>query len=54
MDGDSLVGINDFLIVLAEWGKCQDCVTPQACPADLDADCNVGITDLLLVLANWT
>ena len=54
VDGDSLVGINDFLIVLAEWGKCQDCGTPQACPADLDGDCNVGITDLLLVLANWT
>lgn len=51
VDGDAVVDIADFLIVLAEWGSCQDCGN---CPADLDGDCNVGVVDLLIVLANWT
>jgi V8-like Glu-specific endopeptidase len=53
LDDDGIVGINDFLILLAEWGPCdQPC--PPSCPADLDEDCTVGINDFLLVLANWT
>ncbi len=52
IDGDGIVGINDFLALLAAWGPCP--APPQACPADLDGDNVVGITDFLLVLANWT
>ncbi len=53
LDGDGLVGITDFLILLAEWGPC-DAPCPPTCAADLDGDCLVGITDFLLLLANWT
>ena len=53
IDGDGIVGINDFLRLLGEWGVCpKPC--PPSCMADLDDDCNVGINDFLLLLANWT
>jgi len=53
LDDDGIVGINDFLILLAEWGPCdQPC--PPSCAADLDDDCTVGINDFLLLLGNWT
>ncbi len=52
VDGDGLVGIIDFLALLAGWGPCP--VPPAGCPADLDGDSSVGITDLLILLANWT
>ena len=48
IDGDNIVGIIDFLLVLAEWGPC----APK-CLADVDGDGEVGILDFLLVLANW-
>lgn len=50
LDGDGVVGTNDLLILLANWGPCGDC---NDCPADLDDDCNVGTSDLLILLANW-
>ena len=50
LDGDGQVGVSDLLILLADWGLCDDC---NDCPADLDGNCNVGIADLLLLLANW-
>jgi hypothetical protein len=53
IDGDGVVGVLDFLILLAEWGPCADCDPPQACPADLDGDCIVGILDFLLLLGFW-
>ena len=47
--GDGVVGIVDFLLLLAAWGPCQqDC-----CLADLDLDGNVGITDFLILLEHW-
>ena len=48
-NGDGVVGINDFLDLLADWGPCE----PACCLADLDLDGNVGITDFLLLLGNW-
>jgi len=49
INGDGVVGIADFLDLLAAWGACiEDC-----CLADLDLDGDVGITDFLLLLANW-
>ena len=47
VDDDGEVGINDFLLVLANWGLC------PGCPQDIDMDGTVGINDFLLVLANW-
>ncbi len=50
INGDCLVGIVDFLLLLGNWGFCP----PQgACVADLDGDGLVGIIDFLLLLANW-
>ena len=47
VDGDGLVGINDMLQVLGDWGC-------GACPdSDIDNDGLVGINDFLLVLADW-
>jgi hypothetical protein len=47
LDGDGIVNVVDFLILLAEWGPC-DC-----CDADLDQDGTVGIIDFLSMLAQW-
>ncbi len=49
-DGNGLVDIFDFLLLLALWGPCADC---DDCPADFDNDCTVGILDFLALLANW-
>ena len=51
-DGDGIVGISDFLIVLGNWGPC-----PAPCPpcmGDADGDCQVGLKDFLVVLGNWS
>ncbi len=53
LDGDGLVGITDFLALLAAWGPCPD-PCPLTCPADLAGDCKVGSADFLLLLANWS
>jgi hypothetical protein len=52
LDGDGIVGINDFLLLLGAWGACP-APCPPFCIADLDGDCEVGITDFLILLANW-
>ena len=49
IDGDEIVGITDFLDLLAAWGACAD----ACCLEDLDADTFVGITDFLILLGNW-
>ena len=50
-NGDGLVDIDDFQIVIGSWGPCQD--PPASCPADFDDDSIVGINDFLIVLGNW-
>jgi hypothetical protein len=52
LDCDGVVGVNDFLILLAVWGACPD-PCPPTCLGDLDDNCDVGITDFLILLANW-
>ncbi len=47
IDGDGEVGINDFLLVIGNWGP------NPGHPADLDGDGMVGISDFLLVIGNW-
>jgi hypothetical protein len=49
IDGDGVVGINDFLVLLSKWGGCAS----PCCMADLDMDGQVGVTDFLIVLASW-
>ncbi len=51
LDGDGVVGILDFLALLAAWRPCP--APPAQCPADLDGDGTVGILDFLLLLGNW-
>ncbi len=52
LDGDGIVGIEDFLMLLSAWGPCPyPC--PPSCGADLDDDCVVGIVDFLTLLGNW-
>ena len=53
LDGDGIVGINDFLALLAAWGPCGE-PCPPSCAGDLDRDCTVGIQDFLMLLANWS
>jgi hypothetical protein len=43
-DGDGMVGVVDFLALLAQWGE------PGSC--DFDGD-GVGVTDFLAMLAQW-
>ncbi|MEE9129955.1 MAG: FG-GAP repeat protein [Phycisphaerales bacterium] len=50
LDCNGVVGASDLLILLVNWGPCDDC---KDCPADLDGDCIVGASDLLILLANW-
>ncbi|MHC4099278.1 MAG: S8 family serine peptidase [Planctomycetota bacterium] len=52
LDGDGVVGILDFLAMLARWGPCPDPCPPH-CLGDVDTDCTVGIEDFLILLANW-
>jgi T5SS/PEP-CTERM-associated repeat protein len=52
LDGDGVVGIEDFLLLLAAWGPCP--TPPAFCPADLDGDGMVGINDFLILLALWS
>jgi hypothetical protein len=51
MNGDGIVGIDEFLTVLANWGLCTAC--PPSCPGDIDASCSVGVLDFLFVLSRW-
>jgi hypothetical protein len=53
LDGDGVVGIIDFLLLLGAWGPCPD-PCPPPCLGDLDGDCEVGIQDLLTLLGNWS
>jgi hypothetical protein len=51
LDGDGIVGVNDFLLLLAAWGPCPD--PPEPCRADLDGDGSVGVNDFLMMLGSW-
>ncbi len=51
IDGDGVVGIEDFLNLLAAWGPCPD--DPDPCWADLDRDGVVDLADFCGLLDNW-
>ena len=46
INGDSIVDVQDLLLVLAEWG----CL---GCPSDINQDGVTDVLDLLEVLADW-
>ena len=50
LNGDCVVGVKDLLILLGNWGPCNDC---GDCPADFVVDCVVGVKDLLFLLGSW-
>lgn len=50
---DGLVGINDFLGVLAQWGNVCPCTADITGPMNGPPDGLVGILDFLKVLADW-
>jgi len=47
LNGDGVIGINDVLQLISEWG-CQ-----SGCAGDLDSDGIVGINDLLVLISAW-
>lgn len=47
IDGDSHVGVDDLLALIAAWGPC------TGCSEDLDGDDHVGVDDLLALIAAW-
>jgi hypothetical protein len=49
-NGDTVVNVTDFLLLLGGWGPCADCC---ACVSDFDGDCAVSVLDFLVMLANW-
>jgi hypothetical protein len=51
IDADGVVGVRDFLVMLAEWGPCP--VAPGCCRADVNGDGQVGIGDFLLLIGAW-
>ena len=50
---DGLVGINDFLGVLAQWGNVCPCPADITGPEDSPPGGMVGILDFLKILADW-
>jgi subtilisin family serine protease len=47
LNGDWVVGVSDFLLLLAAWGQTES-------PADIDGDGIVGIGDFMAILAAWS
>lgn len=47
---DGAVNVSDLLMLLANWGSCDD---PNECPEDLNDDGTVNVNDLLILLSNW-
>ena len=48
LNGDGVVGVDDLLVLLSQWGSC------GGCPADINGDGEVGVDDLLELLANFS
>ncbi|MHC4211308.1 MAG: hypothetical protein ACYSWT_16525 [Planctomycetota bacterium] len=51
IDNDGVVGVLDFLQLLAAWGPCP--AAPGCCPADVNGDRQVSVVDFLLLLGAW-
>ena len=53
LNGDGVVNTEDLLILLSNWGYCDDCTGPGDCVADMSGDCEVNTVDLLMLLSEW-
>lgn len=53
LNNDGTVGTEDLLILLSNWGYCDDCVELGDCLGDISGDCEVGTIDLLMLLSEW-
>ena len=49
VDGDAVVGVDDLLAVIVQWGPIAPGTT-----ADLDGDGMVNVDDLVIVILHWT
>ncbi|MAB82593.1 MAG: hypothetical protein CMJ24_04045 [Phycisphaerae bacterium] len=45
--GDGMVGVDDLLALISQWGPC------SGCSADFNGDDMVGVDDLLTILESW-
>jgi hypothetical protein len=50
-DGNGAVNVDDLLIVINDWGRCE---VGQTCLGDVDGNGSVDVNDLLLVINNWS
>ncbi len=50
LNGDGTVDVSDLLILLTQWGQCDNA---NDCPADFNSDGTVDVTDLLIMLSQW-
>jgi hypothetical protein len=51
IDGDGVVGVNDILTIISNWGECGDgTFRPEG---DVDDNCCVNVADLLQVIGVW-
>ncbi len=50
LDCDGAVGVSDLLVLLGNWGDCEE---PPECQGDLNGDQSVGTADLLILLSEW-
>ena len=48
LNDDGIVGVDDLLILLGDWGPC------SGCPADINGDAVVGVDDLLIMLSHFS
>jgi hypothetical protein len=55
VNDDSLVNINDLLLIINHWGQCTNPPhAPGGCPSDLTGNGVTNIDDLLAVINNWS
>ena len=47
IDGSGVVGVDDLLALIGDWGSCAGCAT------DLNSDGTVGVDDLLELIGSW-
>jgi hypothetical protein len=53
INGDGRVDVDDFLLLVADWGACEngEHLLGDICP--VGGDCMVDVDDLMIVINNW-
>ena len=52
LDDDGIVGVQDLVLVILNWGPCPP--DPDACTGDTNRDGIVDVTDLTDVILHWS